>query len=147
MPIAMPMPLPEDNSQGNPKRVVIKYKFTPQEIYVHYYMSSVFRRIIDSNKYVYIDEFLCLKSPECIEIRDGKHHIKNTSAEFLRLYCIGKEFLEQSGTVLQHSRSAWKCIKAIKESGFKLAPPTSAPVIEGKDTNSEIFFSLTLPPY
>ena len=118
MPIVMPMPLPEDDSLGNPKRVVIKYKFTPQEIYVHYYMSSVFRRIIDSNKYVYIDEFLCLKSPECIEIRDGKHHIKNTSPEFLRLYCIGKKFLEQSGTVLQHSRGAWKCIKAIKESSI-----------------------------
>lgn len=59
-----------------------------------------------------------MKSPECIEIRDGKHHIKNTSPEFLRLYCIGKEFLEQSGTVLQHSRGAWKCIKAIKESSI-----------------------------
>lgn len=79
-------------------------------------MSSAFRRLIDTNKYVYIDELLCLKSPECIEIRNGKHHIKDTSPAFLRLYCIGKEYLIQSGKSLQHSRGGWKCIQAVKES-------------------------------
>lgn len=116
MPMVMPIPMPDDDYEKDTKSVVVKYKFEPQEIYVNYYMSSAFRRLIDTNKYVYIDEFLCLKSPECIEIRNGKHHIKDTSPAFLRLYCIGKEYLIPSGKSLQHSRGGWKCIQAVKES-------------------------------
>ena len=112
----MVMPLPNEDYEKDTKSVVVKYKFEPQEIYVHYYMSSAFRKLIDTNKYFYIDEFLCLKSPECIEFRNGKYHIKDTSPAFLRLYCIGKEYLIPSGSSLQHSRGGWKCIQAVKES-------------------------------
>lgn len=36
----MVMPLPNEDYEKDTKSVVVKYKFEPQEIYVHYYMSS-----------------------------------------------------------------------------------------------------------
>ena len=52
--------------------------------------SPEFENIIDISKYVYVDGYLVLNSPQCIEYRQGKLHIKKRVLKDPSQYCLGR---------------------------------------------------------
>ena len=52
--------------------------------------SPEFENTIDISKYVYVDGYLVLNSPQCVEYRQGKLHIKKRVLKDPSQYCLGR---------------------------------------------------------
>ena len=71
-------------------------RFTPQEILTRYAHSADFRRMVDSDRYVFAEGTLVLNSPEYVKISDGRVRLTDAAKSDLDSVCVRK-VLKSSG--------------------------------------------------
>lgn len=72
-----------------PRKDPSNYDFTQKEIAKLYCENKEFRCAIDSNKYIFVDDKIVLKSTECIAVdKNGKLTTTNLDEDILSQYCL-----------------------------------------------------------
>lgn len=71
------------------------YCFKDTDLSSLYIVSSEFRTVVDSGKYVYVDGYIVLNSPLCLEYRDRSIHVREEVLEHLYLYCLARRRVSQ----------------------------------------------------
>ena len=65
-------------------------RFTPQEILTRYAHSADFRRMVDSDRYVFAEGTLVLNSPDYVKISDGRVRLTDAAKSDLNSVCVRK---------------------------------------------------------